>query len=106
MASNKTHNWLITFDVNAIKHLRQLRPSARKGVFDVLRTLLRAENPLSVRGVKKLKGQQVDRVYRARSGDYRVLFTLTSDPVIHLKTEYKGTLHIEAIRHRSQAYRP
>ena len=106
MTTKKTHKWLIAFYRDVSKQLRQLPPKDRKAVFDVLRGLLRADNPLGVRGVKKLKGRQADSLYRARSGNYRILFTLESTPVVHLKTGYKGTLRIEAIRHRSRAYRP
>lgn len=72
-------------------------------VFRVLRSLLQTDNPLGVPGVKKLKGAAGR--HRARAGDYRILFTLESGSITHLKTVYKGTLLVEAVKHRSRAYR-
>jgi mRNA-degrading endonuclease RelE of RelBE toxin-antitoxin system len=71
-------------------------------VFRVLRRLLQADNPLSASGIKKLKGSSQ---YRARSGKYRILFKLAVMPTMHLKREYKGTVMVQAIKQRKEAYR-
>jgi mRNA-degrading endonuclease RelE of RelBE toxin-antitoxin system len=73
-------------------------------VFRVLRLLLQANNPLAVRGIKKLRGT-TDQ-FRARSGHYRILFKLDVTPEVHLKQEYKGTVIVQAIKQRKEAYRP
>jgi mRNA-degrading endonuclease RelE of RelBE toxin-antitoxin system len=73
-------------------------------VFRVLRRLLQTDNPLSALGVKKLKGSGSQ--YRARSGKYRILFELDVTPTMHLKRAYKGTVIVQAIKQRKEAYRP
>lgn len=98
------HQWLIAFTRLAVQELRQLPSQDRMAVFRVLRNLLQADNPLAAHGVKKLKGALGH--YRARVGDYRILFDVTANPTTHLKRQYKGTLTVEVIRHRSRAYRP
>jgi mRNA-degrading endonuclease RelE of RelBE toxin-antitoxin system len=75
-------------------------------VFRVLRGLLKSDNPLAAHGVKKLKALRGKSLYRNRVSDYRSLFSIDSTPVTQLETEYQGTLTVEAIRHRSRAYRP
>jgi mRNA interferase RelE/StbE len=98
-----THKWLIAFSDEALKQLRQLPSNRRMAVFRSLRKLLRAENPLELPGVKKLKAAQDS--YRIRVGDYRILFRLEVGDVYHLKRTYKGSIQIAAIKHRSRAYR-
>jgi len=101
-----THKWLIAFSDQALRHLRRLPSHIRMAVFTSLRGLLRAENPLAEPGVKKLKGGQAERLYRARAGSYRILFVLEVGSLVHEKAEYKGRLLVEAVKHRSEAYRP
>jgi mRNA-degrading endonuclease RelE of RelBE toxin-antitoxin system len=81
--SKTPHQWLISFSRAGIQDLRLL-PAAPS--------------------VKKLKAQ--DDQYRARAGDYRILFSLEAGTLEHLKAQYKGKLIVDAVRHRSRAYRP
>lgn len=74
-------------------------------VFDSLQRLLKADNPLAIPGVKKLREPHLRGLYRARAGDYRILIELQPGSIIHLKHTYKGMLRIVAIAHRSHAYR-
>jgi len=73
-----THQWLIAFSRSALQELRELPSTDRMAVFRVLRRLLQADNPVAAHGVKKLKG--VKDQYRARAGDYRILFSLRARP--------------------------
>jgi hypothetical protein len=60
--TSSVHHWLIAFSRTAIQELRELPSHQRMAVFRVLRTLLRAENPLAVSQIKKLHGTAIDFV--------------------------------------------
>jgi mRNA-degrading endonuclease RelE of RelBE toxin-antitoxin system len=98
------HRWLIAFTKSGLNDLRLMPSNNRMLVFQKLRALLKSENPLEVSGVKKLKGKS--GTYRARSGDYRILFTLDTQPKTHLNVEYKGTVSVQSVKQRKEAYKP
>ncbi|HEY2076219.1 MAG TPA: type II toxin-antitoxin system RelE/ParE family toxin [Streptosporangiaceae bacterium] len=74
----------------AAKHYRALDKPAREQVDDLIAEL--AENPRPA-GIKPVIGMR--GVFRARTGDYRVLYTVDDD---------ERELWIEDVRHRSKAY--
>jgi mRNA-degrading endonuclease RelE of RelBE toxin-antitoxin system len=98
------HQWLIEFSQESLEQLRALPSRNRLAVFRVLRRLLQADNPLAASGVKKVKG--TNSQFRARAGDYRILFTISARPATQLKRNYKGTLTVEVIGHRRHVYGP
>ena len=68
-----------------------------------MKELLEAENPKAIPGAKKLAGQSEDR-WRVRQGNYRIIFTVESGEVTHMKHTYKGTIWIQEVIHRRDAY--
>lgn len=99
------HLWLVKpsnkreFD----KALSKLPRSDKLAVFDSLAKLAQAENPCAVPGVKRITTSE--SLWRQRQGDYRILFEIRSDLVIHLKCEYRGTIFVENVQHRKDVYR-
>jgi len=98
------HRWLLSFDDIVPEQLSELSPKDRQAVFRSIAQLLRAENPASAQGVKKLVEKRFEGLWRQRQGDYRIFFRLTSGEITHQKFVYKGSLHLVAIRNRSDAY--
>ena len=98
------HSWWLTFEDVVPEQLSELTFKDRMAVFRAIAQLLEAENPAAVNGVKKLVEKRFEGLWRHRQGDYRILFTFNSTPIEHLKFWYKGTLHIVAFVHRSEAY--
>jgi mRNA-degrading endonuclease RelE of RelBE toxin-antitoxin system len=102
----KCHYWKVTASNQFDKDFRKLESSEKKRIFDSVRELAEAENPLSVPGVKSL---YVDYpgCHRQRVGKFRVVFELlTGEKVeVELCEHQKGVLNIERVLARKDGYR-
>ncbi len=97
-----THKWLLRISPEARKAVSNLPTSSvRMAVFRAIRELLQEENPLIAPDVVKIKLSE--GVWRRRQGNYRILFTLNSEPVTNNKHRYKGTFYLLAIRKRDES---
>lgn len=88
-------NYEVEFTTSAAKELTKLsksiQPKRMKGIRDVINAL--AEDPRPPR-VEKLEGS--DNLWRVRSGDYRIVYTI-EDEVL--------TVLVVKIGHRREVYR-
>lgn len=97
-----THKWHFEISNAARKELKKLSAADRAAIFNAIRELLIAENPLAITGVKKLVAS--DNQWRKRQGVYRIIFTIVSGQIVIQKFTYKGTVQILEIGHRSSIY--
>lgn len=97
------HKWYLTFTDDARADIRKLSSGDRRAIFQAIRELLQAENPLRDVNVKKLIGS--DGLWRKRKGLYRIIFSVDNREVEVQTFRYKGAIHIEAVKHRKDAYR-
>lgn len=95
-----THQWLLRVTDQAQAQFDKLPSRNKMAIFNAVRELLEADNPLAVRGVVKV--QEREGVWRCRAGDYRSFFAIESTSVVHQKHEYKGTLFLLVIRKRNE----
>lgn len=70
-------------------------------IFRSIREMLQAENPLLVSDVLKVRTYR--NVWRRRQGNYRIFFTLNSQPVTHNEHQYKGIFYLLTIRKRDES---
>ena len=75
---------------------KELEKLPKKHIVQILRKIDTLEHFGSVTGVKKLQGNNAHALYRIRSGDYRIIFTIESDRVVIL---------IVKIAHRKEVYK-
>jgi mRNA-degrading endonuclease RelE of RelBE toxin-antitoxin system len=101
-----THKWYLEVITQAREQLDDLPSKQRMAVFDSIRELLESDNPASVTGVKKLRGEQFKDMWRQRQGDYRIFFTAEHGTVTNFGFTYKGKVTIIEVVHRSKAYKP
>lgn len=99
-----THQWHLEVSKTAHEEIRGLSSKTRLTIFNAIRQLLESNNLQFMSGVKKLHGE-LKGYWRQRQGDYRIIFFIEAAPVVHMKHEYKGTIHIERVLHRREAYR-
>jgi mRNA-degrading endonuclease RelE of RelBE toxin-antitoxin system len=98
------HKWHFVPSKNARSQIWNLPYKQRLLIFKCLQALLESDNPKALTEVKKLVDVEGD-IWRARQGDYRIIFTIDSSPLKHDKHEYAGTIEILAVLHRSEAYK-
>jgi len=75
---------------------KELEKLPKKHIVQILKKIDTLEHFGSVTGVKKLQGSDQPALYRIRSGNYRIIFTIESDKVVIL---------IVKIAHRKEVYR-
>ena len=75
---DKEKNYKIEFDEAAIKDLDNLTAKAQKQITEAVKKL--KDDPRSVGS--KLKGY--DKLYRLRTGDYRIVYTIEDDVLVVL----------------------
>jgi mRNA-degrading endonuclease RelE of RelBE toxin-antitoxin system len=93
--------WLLDITPKAEKDIKGLPQKDADSVLDKLADLLFVDNPLIVPGIKKVK--ESNNLWRARQGNYRILFTLDSTPVTRDGVTYKGTLIVANVRKRDES---
>lgn len=98
------HKWHLVVTKAAQDDLNQLPLSDLMGVFESIRQLLIADNPLQVLGVKKLIEKRFEGLWRHRSGNWRIFFNIQHGEITHLKFTYKGTINIVKVVRRHEAY--
>ena len=96
------YKWHFVFTDAALEQIKRLSSKDRAAVFASIAELLFEDNPLSGRNIGKVKQSQL---WRKRQGNYRITFTLLSEPVIHDENSYKGTVTITRVMHRRDVYR-
>lgn len=77
-----THKWHFEHNKDLRDQLSRLSPKDRLRIFQRLKELLEADNPKAIRGVKKLVDVPDDQ-WRIRQGNYRIIFTLKTEPITH-----------------------
>ena len=82
----------IIFDKSAEKDLDNLSKETNRKIIRVISKLGVEPRPI---GVKKIKASEED-LYRVRSGDYRIIYSITEQIKI---------VNIRKIRHRKDIYR-
>ncbi len=82
----------IIFDKSAEKDLDSLSKETNRKIIRVISKLGSEPKPV---GVKKIKASEED-LYRVRSGDYRIIYSITEQIKI---------VNIRKIRHRKDIYR-
>jgi mRNA-degrading endonuclease RelE of RelBE toxin-antitoxin system len=99
-------HWKVTASKQFDKDFRKLGSSDKQRIFDSVRELAEAENPLSVSGVKAVSVDYPGR-HRQRVGKFRVVFELlTGEEVeVELCEHQKGVLNIERVLARKDGYR-
>lgn len=98
------HQWHLEVTESAKRQIRKLPQQDRKAIFRGIKQLLSVENPTAIVGVKKLVGPEFEGLWRKRQGKYRIKFFLEVGEVIHNKFTYKGTVIIESVLDRKDAY--
>lgn len=98
------HKWYFSPSKISRQQIWDLPYKQRLLIYKRLQSLLESDNPKALPEVKKLVDVEGD-VWRARQGDYRIIFTLDSQKLEHDNHEYAGTLTILAVLHRSEAYK-
>lgn len=84
-------DYTVTFARSARKELERLDSGLVSRIFPKIESLARQPHP---KGSRKLQGEK--NLWRIRIGDYRIIYTISSE---------KRMVDIIAIRHRSDAYR-
>jgi mRNA-degrading endonuclease RelE of RelBE toxin-antitoxin system len=96
------HQWFLRVTPRAQEHVDQLPTSKiRLAVFGCLREMLNADNPLALIDVEKV--QSMPGVWKRRQGDYRLFFSIDSQPVTDQRFSYKGTLILLMVRKRDES---
>jgi mRNA-degrading endonuclease RelE of RelBE toxin-antitoxin system len=98
-----THRWHLIVTDHARNQIRRLSSKERQGVFQKIRELLQAGNPLSLVHVKKMATRE--NMWRIRYGNYRILFEVESVEITHENHLYKGTVIIVNVGHRGDIYK-
>lgn len=98
-----THKWHFEITDAAREQIRQLDSKTRRLLFRNLRNMLITGHPKELATVRKLVTTDANR-WRMRVGVYRVLFTIDALPVTHQKFTYQGTILVEEVLHRKDAY--
>jgi mRNA-degrading endonuclease RelE of RelBE toxin-antitoxin system len=104
MPINPTHQWLLIVYTEAQEAFDNLPSSAKNLILPRLQRLLESSMPYSLPMVEMLKAKKFRRIRKFRAGDYRVLFTLEEQEVIHQKHTYKGTLYVILISNCRDTY--
>jgi mRNA-degrading endonuclease RelE of RelBE toxin-antitoxin system len=98
-----SHKWHIEFSKRAKKQLKELSSEDRMRVFHSIATLLKADDPQAIPGVKKLEGTK-SPLYRQRKGNYRIIFYAEVVRISVLGFVYKGILYIAEIALHREGY--
>ncbi len=106
MSKNLPHKWHFFFTNDALTVLRSMQRGHRLATFRKLRQLVNVDAPFELAFVQSLQGEKYAEIRKFRVGDYRILFTLDSNPVTINKFDYKGTVVVLGIGQRKDVYRP
>lgn len=97
------YQWLLVVSDEAQEQLDELDRHDRMLIFDKLIELLNADDPTDkskVTDIKRLKAREYEGLWRKRAGDWRILYRVITEPVTHLKWEYRGQLIVVALLNR------
>lgn len=104
MPTNPTHQWLLIVQPEAQAAFDNLPSNAKNLIWPRLQRILESPMPYSLPMVEMLKAKKFHRIRKFRVGDYRVLFAIEEQEVVHQKHTYKGTLYLIAMSNRRDAY--
>lgn len=97
------YKWHLVVTETAQRQIDELTRQDKMLVFDKIKELLNADDPIdqnAVTDIKKLKDPKYDGLWRKRAGDWRILYTIEEGKVIHLKIDYKGRLIVDRVLNR------
>jgi mRNA-degrading endonuclease RelE of RelBE toxin-antitoxin system len=101
VASDRAEKLLRNVQPKAEVNVERLPTKIAQGIIDTIIQMLFSENSLTLPNVIKVQGS--DNLWRRRKGDYRILFSLDTDPVVVDGIHYKGWLVIVTVRKRDES---
>lgn len=100
-----SHLWFLQVTEHAREDIRNLPTSKQRlAVLAAIAELLKADNPTTSLGVRKLIGERFSGLWRLRQGNYRIFFYIEHGELVDQKFAYKGTLTIVSVTDRKEAY--
>ena len=98
-----TYKWHLIFTDEAREQIDALTREDMMLIFEKIADLANVHDPYSleeVTDIKKLRDRKYQGLWRKRAGDWRILYRVDINPLIHLKVEYKGRLVVTQIVNR------